>query len=85
MLNKKDDFNIKRHIAELSGTKTTATRLNLVQFGMYPAKYDIRKWLLDENGAERSAYRGLQLTLSELRNLRKALNELPELKEGGDQ
>ncbi len=85
MLNKKDDFSIKRHIAELSSTKTTATRLNLVSFGPYPAKYDIRKWLLDENGSERSAYRGLSLTLSELRNLRNALNGLPELKESGDQ
>ena len=83
----KDNFIIEQRIAELSHSRTWATRLNLVKFGAYPAKHDLRKWQLDENGMEISAYRGISLTVSELRNLRDALNkiDLGENRKGGDE
>ena len=80
-----DAFTIERRIARLSEKNTVVTALTVTSFGELKGRYDLRRWKINSDGQEIFAFRGLQLSLDELRNLRKALNELPELKEGGDQ
>lgn len=66
-------FEIEQHIAVIATTEKNWTKeLNLVKWGEYPAKYDIREWNPDHTRMSK----GLTFTEEELVELREILNEM---------
>lgn len=65
-------FTIERHIATLSGSDGAVTKqINLVSWNGKPATIDIRAW-----STRGKPYKGVTLTLDEVKALREALNGL---------
>jgi hypothetical protein len=71
-------YRIVKPIAVIGGFGDEAKELNLVSFGKYPPKYDIRAWTTDDNGLPKML-KGITLSRDEAIALRDALNK--ELKD----
>lgn len=66
-------FEIEKHIAVISTNEKNWTKeLNLVKWGEYPSKYDIREWNADHTRMSK----GLTFTEEELVELREILDEM---------
>lgn len=66
-------FQITEHFGELSESKSGwKMELNMVAWGNYSAKYDLRSWSPDHS----KMGKGITLTRSELSALKKLLNEM---------
>lgn len=75
MAGNKSNYEIKRHIAELSRTDAGySMELNVVSWSGAAAKFDLRMWR--EKDGERSALKGITLTAEQLVALRTALDGL---------
>lgn len=69
---KKLECTIVEELATLSESGSWRKQLNIVQWGNNIAKYDIRSWNEDNT----KMGKGVTLSLEELKELKKALNEL---------
>lgn len=72
-------FDIVGHIGVLSDGETI-TELNLVEWGNRKPTYDLRRWKLDDGA--KVPYKGITLSMDELRVLRDILNGMEVLQKG---
>ena len=73
----KFSYEIKQHIGTISATDSLTLELNLISYTKAPAKYDLRRWRVAEDGKQMN--KGVTMTKDELVTLRDLLNSL-ELK-----
>ncbi len=74
-MNKKFEFEIIENIGVLSDG-VVSTELNIVKWGDAEPKYDIRHWRLNVFNKNNTPYKGISLTVDELRALRDILNNM---------
>ena len=70
-------YEIKKHIATLSGTAGRSCELNVIAFGDAAPKVDIRRWITKDG--EKRMGKGICLSDEEVTLLRDALNGMDEL------
>ena len=67
-------YKIVKPIAIIGGYGDESKELNLISYGKYPPKYDLRSWTTDAFGQPKML-KGLTLSKEEAIALRDALNE----------
>ena len=76
MENEKElEFEIVEELATLSENGNWKKQLNIVKWGDNIAKYEIRSWRADY----KRVGKGITLTIEEIKNLKRALNNLEEI------
>ena len=65
------DYEVEKELAELSNTGSSAKRLTLTRWSNYPAKLDLRTWVIEESGEKPG--KGITLTEQEAQRLLEAL------------
>ncbi len=70
----KFSYEIKQHIGTISATDSLTLELNQISYAKAPAKYDLRRWRIADNGKQMN--KGVALTKDELIALRDLLNSL---------
>ena len=79
MANKKEfTYTIEKQFGTVSNAGSLPVELNLVSFNDAPAKYDLRKWRIKEDG-NRSMQKGICLSREELLDLKNFLNTMEEI------
>lgn len=69
-------YEIKQHFGVVAKEKSYRTlELNLVSFNDAEAKYDLRRWVNNDN--EKTMGKGITMTGEQVRALRDLLNSLP--------
>ena len=71
-------YTIEKQFGTVSHIGSLPVELNLVSFNGAPAKHDLRKWRIKENG-ERSMQKGITFTREELLDLKNFLNAMEEI------
>jgi len=74
-MNKDFDFEILKNIGVLSWGNKYSIDLSIVKWGNYPAKYDLRRWKVDEAG-DKTPTKGISLSIAEIEILKQLLNEI---------
>lgn len=70
-------YEIKQHIATLSGTAGRSCEVNIIAFGYAEPKVDIRRWVTKDG--EKRMGKGICLTNEEITLLRDALSGMDTL------
>ena len=79
MANKKEfTYAIEKQFGTVSNAGSLPVELNMVSFNGAPAKFDLRKWRIKEDG-ERSMQKGICLSTEEVLDLRNFLNGLEDI------
>ena len=68
-------YNIEKQFGTVSNAGALPVELNMVSFNGAPAKFDLRKWRIKEDG-ERSMQKGICLSREELLDLKNFLNKM---------
>lgn len=71
-------YNIEKQFGTVSNAGSLPVELNMVSFNGAPAKFDLRKWRIKEDG-ERYMQKGICLSREELLDLRNFLNGMEEI------
>lgn len=71
-------YTIEKQFGTVSNAGSLPVELNMVSYNGAPAKYDLRKWRIKEDG-ERTMQKGICLSVQELRDLRDFLNGMEDL------
>ncbi len=71
-------YTIEKQFGTVSNAGILPVELNLISFAGAPAKYDLRKWRIKEDGS-RSIQKGICLSLQELLDLKNFLNSMEEI------
>lgn len=75
------DYTVLKHIGVLSWGKKYSVDFNIMTWNGYPAKYDLRRWKVDEEGNKTPA-KGVSLTASEVDILKQLLDGIESI--GGE-
>ena len=70
-------YTIEKQFGTVSNAGSLPVELNMVSYNGAPAKYDLRKWRIKEDG-ERTMQKGICLSEQELRDLRDFLNSMED-------
>lgn len=71
-------YTIEKQFGTVSNAGSLPVELNMVSYNGAPAKCDLRKWRIKEDG-ERTMQKGICLSVQELRDLRDFLNGMEDL------
>ena len=73
------DYTIHKTISLLGENSKYKNVLSIVSWNGYEPKYDLRRW--KGEGEEQTPTKGIALTSSEMKNLKKALNDIGDFDE----